>query len=195
MNPPTANLSPNQKSAILLMSVSPELAAETLKLRSAQEVAAITYEINYTRLSKAVQAQVLSECLGNWTNPSVTEVSGSHSTTGVTIEQPPPNQPDTKPVEAQKRVDFDDLLHCQRDSLANILRFVEFDDMAMALKGASRALSKRIYDCLPPEQSEELRQAVEQIGQAPWSEVKQAQLQIAQTFQGLVALGKVRFSS
>jgi flagellar motor switch protein FliG len=66
-------------------------------------------------------------------------------------------------------------------------------DLVMALKGANRHLSERIYNCMEPEVSKALRDDVEALGTVPWEDIKNAQQQVRNILRGLVTLGKVKF--
>jgi len=92
-----------------------------------------------------------------------------------------------------KLCDFDDLNNIDDSSLQQVLRLTDFRDLVLALKGANRELSERVYRFLSPDVSTALRNDVESLGQVPWDEVKQAQQQIRNILRGLVTLGKIKF--
>lgn len=92
-----------------------------------------------------------------------------------------------------KLCDFEDLNNIDDSSLQQVLRLTDFRDLVLALKGANRELSERVYRFLSPEVARALRDDVESLGQVPWDEIKQAQQQIRNILRGLVTLGKIKF--
>ena len=92
-----------------------------------------------------------------------------------------------------KLCDFEDLELIDETSLQAVLRLTDIRDLVMALKGASRNLSERIYNCMEPEVSKALRDDVEALGTVPWEDIKNAQQQVRNILRGLVTLGKVKF--
>lgn len=92
-----------------------------------------------------------------------------------------------------KLCDFDDLNNIDDNSLQQVLRLTDIRDLVLALKGANRELSERIYNCMTPEVSKALRDDVDSLGSVPWEEIKAAQQQIRNILRGLVTLGKVKF--
>jgi flagellar motor switch protein FliG len=92
-----------------------------------------------------------------------------------------------------KLCDFEDLNNIDDASLQQVLRLTDFRDLVLALKGANRDLSERIYRFLSPEVARALRDDVESLGQVPWEEIKAAQQQIRNILRGLVTLGKIKF--
>ncbi|MBR0518935.1 hypothetical protein IJJ97_04000 [bacterium] len=92
-----------------------------------------------------------------------------------------------------KLCDFEDLELIDENSLQAVLRLTDIRDLVMALKGASKHLSERIYNCMEPEVSKALRDDVEALGTVPWENIKNAQQQVRNILRGLVTLGKVKF--
>jgi flagellar motor switch protein FliG len=92
-----------------------------------------------------------------------------------------------------KLCDFEDLELIDESSLQAVLRLTDIRDLVMALKGANRHLSERIYNCMEPEVSKALRDDVEALGTVPWEDIKNAQQQVRNILRGLVTLGKVKF--
>ncbi|MDQ7822975.1 MAG: flagellar motor switch protein FliG [Candidatus Eremiobacteraeota bacterium] len=92
-----------------------------------------------------------------------------------------------------KLCDFEDLNNIDDNSLQQVLRLTDIRDLVLALKGANRELSERIYNCMTPEVSKALRDDVDSLGSVPWEEIKAAQQQIRNILRGLVTLGKVKF--
>ncbi|MCR5662665.1 MAG: flagellar motor switch protein FliG [bacterium] len=92
-----------------------------------------------------------------------------------------------------KLCDFEDLNNIDDNSLQQVLRLTDFRDLVLALKGANRELSERVYRFLSPDVASALRNDVEGLGQVPWDEIKQAQQQIRNILRGLVTLGKIKF--
>lgn len=92
-----------------------------------------------------------------------------------------------------KLCDFEDLNHIDDNSLQQVLRLTDIRDLVMALKGADKELTDRIYNCMTPEVSKALRDDVEALGSVPWEDIKAAQQQIRNILRGLVTLGKVKF--
>ena len=92
-----------------------------------------------------------------------------------------------------KLCDFEDLNNIDDASLQQVLRLTDFRDLVLALKGANRELSERVYKSLSSDVARHLRDDVESLGQAPWEEVTAAKRQIRNILRGLVTLGKIRF--
>ena len=92
-----------------------------------------------------------------------------------------------------KLCDFEDLNSIDDASLQQVLRLTDFRDLVLALKGADRELSERVYRFLSPDVARALRDDVESLGQISWDEIKQAQQQIRNILRGLVTLGKIKF--
>ncbi len=92
-----------------------------------------------------------------------------------------------------KLCDFEDLNNVDDASLQQVLRLTDFRDLVLAMKGANRELTERIYKFLSPEVARALRGDVESLGQVSWEEIKGAQQQIRNILRGLVTLGKIRF--
>lgn len=92
-----------------------------------------------------------------------------------------------------KLCDFEDLGLIDDNSLQAVLRLTDIRDLVLALKGANKNLSDRIYNCMAPEVSKALRDDVEALGSVPWEEIKTAQQQVRNILRGLVTLGKVKF--
>ena len=92
-----------------------------------------------------------------------------------------------------KLCDFEDLNNIDDNSIQQVLRLTDFRDLVLALKGANRELSERVYKFLSPDMARALRNDVENLGQVPWDDIKQAQQQIRNILRGLVTLGKIKF--
>lgn len=92
-----------------------------------------------------------------------------------------------------KLCDFEDLMNIDDNSLQQVLRLTDIRDLVMALKGANKELTDRIYNCMTSEVSKALKDDVEALGSVPWEEIKAAQQQIRNILRGLVTLGKVKF--
>ncbi|MBQ7502225.1 flagellar motor switch protein FliG [bacterium] len=92
-----------------------------------------------------------------------------------------------------KLCDFEDINNIDDSSLQQVLRLTDFRDLVLALKGADRSLSERVYRFLSPDVARALRDDVESLGQVSWDEIKQAQQQIRNILRGLVTLGKIKF--
>ncbi len=92
-----------------------------------------------------------------------------------------------------KLCDFEDLNSIDDQSLQQVLRLTDIRDLVLALRGANKELTDRIYNAFSPEMAKALREEGEALGQVPWEEVKAAQQQIRNILRGLVTLGKVRF--
>ena len=74
-----------------------------------------------------------------------------------------------------------------------MLRLTDIRDLVLAMRGANKELTDRIYNAFSPEMAKALREEGESLGQVPWEEVKGAQQQIRNILRGLVTLGKVKF--
>ena len=92
-----------------------------------------------------------------------------------------------------KLCDFEDLNNIDDASLQQVLRLTDFRDLVLALKGADRNLSERIYRFLSPDVARALRDDVDSLGQVSWDQIKQAQQQIRNILRGLVQLSKIKF--
>lgn len=92
-----------------------------------------------------------------------------------------------------KLCDFEDLNTIDDQSLQQVLRLTDIRDLVLALRGANKELTDRVYNAFSPEMAKALREEGEALGQVPWEEVKGAQQQIRNILRGLVTLGKVRF--
>ncbi len=92
-----------------------------------------------------------------------------------------------------KLCDFEDLNNIDDQSLQQVLRLTDIRDLVLALRGADRELTERIYNAFSPEMAKALREEAESLGQVPWEEVKAAQQQIRNILRGLVTLGKIKF--
>lgn len=189
-------IQPNQSAAIL-NDLTPKLQKEVARrLAELQPINSETLseleKVLETRLHEAIEnggqyqssdgKETLTEIL-NYTEKTTEE----QILTGIQDKKPLYDSLKTK------LCDFEDLNNIDDASLQQVLRLTDFRDLVLALKGADRNLSERVYRFLSPDVARALRDDVDNLGQVSWDQIKQAQQQIRNILRGLVQLSKIKF--
>ncbi|MDR1159627.1 MAG: flagellar motor switch protein FliG [Syntrophomonadaceae bacterium] len=86
---------------------------------------------------------------------------------------------------------FEDVVMIDDRSVQRVLREVETQDLAMALKGASAELSAKIYGNMSTRASEMLREDIEFMGPVRLRDVEDAQQRIVNVIRRLEELGEI----
>lgn len=189
-------LQPNQASAVLsdlTPQVQTEVAQRLAELRKvAPDILAELEKVLESRLHQALEEGSYSHADGKETLLEILNQTDRNTEervlTGLTGKDP-----FLVTNLKTKMCDFEDLNNIDDNSLQQVLRLTDFRDLVLALKGANRELSERVYRFLSPDVARALRDDVESLGQVPWDEIKQAQQQIRNILRGLVTLGKIKF--
>lgn len=92
-----------------------------------------------------------------------------------------------------KLCDFEDLATIDQTSLSQVLKLVDDRDLVLALKGANKELTERVYRVYGPDKAASIRADVSAVTQVSWEDIRAAQQQIRNILRGLVSLGKIRF--
>lgn len=90
--------------------------------------------------------------------------------------------------------EFTDLVVLDEQALQQVLRITDIRDLVLALKGATKEVSDKIYNCMTPEAAKALRDDVENLERAEWNDIKAAQQQIRNSLRGLITIGKIKLS-
>jgi flagellar motor switch protein FliG len=86
---------------------------------------------------------------------------------------------------------FDDIGRLPNREIQGILQEVESKDLAVAMKGASEEMQKRVFSSMSEEEGKQLKQEIEITGPMRMSDVEKVQLRIVQTVRQLEKAGKV----
>lgn len=88
--------------------------------------------------------------------------------------------------------EFTDLTMLDDQAVQQVLRITDIRDLVLALKGATKEVSDKIYNCMTPEAAKALREDVENMERAEWNDIKAAQQQIRNSLRGLITIGKIK---
>ncbi len=189
-------LQPNQASAILgdlPPAVQTEIARRLAELHPVNaEVLAELERVLESRLHDALEVGSYSQSDGKESLISILN-HADRATEERVLDSLAPKNPHLVSDLKTKLCDFEDLNNIDDASLEQVLRLTDFRDLVLALKGADRNLSERIYRFLSPDVARALKDDVDSLGQVSWNEIKQAQQAIRNILRGLVTLSKVKF--
>lgn len=189
-------LQPNQASAVLgdlAPQVQAEVAQRLAELRKiSPDVLTELQKVLETRLHQALEGDTYGHTDGKETLLEILN-NADRNTEERVLTGLSTKSPSLATKLKTKLCDFEDLNNIDDSSLQQVLKLTDFRDLVLALKGANRELSERVYRFLSPEVARALRDDVESLGQVPWDEIKQAQQQIRNILRGLVTLGKIKF--
>jgi flagellar motor switch protein FliG len=94
----------------------------------------------------------------------------------------------------QKMFVFDDLVMIDDKGLQKVLRNVETQELALALKAASEDVKEKIFRNMSERAAEMLREEVEEMGPVRIKEVEDAQLNITKIIQDMEEKGELVIS-
>lgn len=86
---------------------------------------------------------------------------------------------------------FEDIVMIDNRSVQRVLREVESQDLALALKGASSEVSEKIYSNMSARASEMLREDIEFMGPVRLRDVEEAQQRIVNIIRRLEEMGEI----
>jgi len=87
---------------------------------------------------------------------------------------------------------FDDIARQTNQEIQTLLQEVDTKDLAIALKGGSKALKDRIFSNLSEEAGSNIKEEMERAGPVRMSDVEDVQLRIVQTVRLLAEKGQVK---
>lgn len=87
---------------------------------------------------------------------------------------------------------FDDLQHLSDQDMRTLLKEMDTNDLALALKNANDTIKTRFYTNLSKNRANMLKEEIEFMGKVRLSEVQEAQQKIAQTVRELQESGQLR---
>ena len=198
-----------QTIALILTHLRPARASELLTgLPAAKQVEVVRRIANMEHANPEIVQEVeralasrLAASVGQKFGPAggvgaVAEIlsAADRTTERVILEDMAHEDPDLADEIRRQMFAFEDLLKINSRGLRSLLRAVETSRWALALKGASRKLRKKIFAHMPPREAALLKEEMDYVGPVRVSEVEAAQQQIVAVLQRLEDAGEIVMS-
>jgi flagellar motor switch protein FliG len=88
--------------------------------------------------------------------------------------------------------EFEDIALLDKFSIQQLLKVTDMRDLVLALKGASPQVAQKIYQAIPEERAQAIKEDVEALKGVSWEEIRAAQQQIRNNLRGLAIIGKIK---
>jgi flagellar motor switch protein FliG len=196
-----------QTIALILTQIPPALAAEILVGLSEEQQAEVTYRMATISTIDPKTLQELEENLAtelkdvlsghvtNFDGPKVVAniLNRARQDTEYNVLDHIAHQdPELAESIREEMFVFDDLQHLSDQNMRALLKDLDTNDLALALKNASPTIKNRFFVNLSKNRAQLLKEEIEFLGKVRLSEVQQAQQKIAQTVRMLQESGQLR---
>jgi len=196
-----------QTIALILTQIPPALAAEILVGLSEEQQAEVTYRMAtistidpkaLKELEENLAAElrdVLSGHVTNFDGPKVVADilnRARQDTEYHVLDHIAQQDPELAESIREEMFVFDDLQHLSDQNMRALLKELDTNDLALALKNANTTIKNRFYANLSKNRAQLLKEEIEFLGKVRLSEVQQAQQKIAQTVRMLQESGLLR---
>ncbi len=197
----------SQTIALILTQIPPALAAEILVGLSEEQQAEVTYRM---ATISTIDPQALKELEENLATElkdvlsgHVTHFDGPKVVANIlnrarqdteynVLDHIAHQDPELAESIREEMFVFDDLQHLSDQNMRALLKELDTNDLALALKNASTTIKNRFFVNLSKNRAQLLKEEIEFLGKVRLSEVQQAQQKIAQTVRMLQESGQLR---
>ena len=196
-----------QTIALILTQIPPPLAAEILTGLSEEQQADVTYRMATISTIDPKVLQELEENLASELQDvlsgHVTDFDGPKVVADIlnraqqhtefqVLDHIAQHDPELAESIREEMFVFDDLQHLSDQDIRTLLKEMDTNNLALALKNASDTIKNRFYANLSKNRANMLKEEIEFLGKVRLSEVQEAQQKIAQTVRELQESGQLR---